>query len=78
LHDAAADEVDAIVEPHRYQQDYRREVDKARKRDEEVALADKIEINVGGNYLKGHLSCMAPPPPYTARLYAAGHMALAR
>jgi len=51
LRDAAADEIDAIVEALGEQKHDREDIDRGRQRDEEVTLPDEIEIDVGTNEL---------------------------
>ena len=51
LRDAAADEIDAVVEALGEQQHDREDVDRGRECDEEITLADEIEIDVGTDQL---------------------------
>ncbi len=51
LDDAAASEVDAVVQANKDQQHQGRDVDRSRKRNEEVTLADKVQIDIGSDKL---------------------------
>ncbi len=51
LRDAAADEIDAVVEAPGEEQHDREDVDCGRECDEEITLPDEIEIDVGTNQL---------------------------
>ena len=51
LRDAAAGEIDAVVEALGEQQHDRQEIDHGRQGDEEIAFADEIEIDVGTDEL---------------------------
>src|SRR5208282_4618453 len=51
LHQAAAGEIDAVVQADKDQQQNGRDIDRGRSRDEEISLADKVKIDIGTDEL---------------------------